>query len=130
MLIFGQTGKQIISYELVFNLLLLFFKHFSEGSLQPGCYTLLCSHSRSFEYYAETVYRGNERNFMAVRCSDLQAYENGDCEGKPVPMGMGTPTYAKGDFFLKTRMIPPFGTKSMFLNIAANVTPITVDIHN
>lgn len=67
---------------------------------------------------------------MAIRCNSITAYKKGQCDGKPVPMGMATPSTAKGDFFLDTRMLPPFGKKSAFLDIAAKTQPVTIDFHN
>lgn len=121
---------QVISYTATFNLCFLFHFYFRHSSLQPGCFTLLCSHSRSFEYYAESVIRGNERNFMAVRCNSYTAYKDGLCDGKPVPMGLLTPPTAKGDYYLTTRARAPFGLKTSSYNaLAVNNSDIVQPIN-
>lgn len=79
--------------------------------MQPGCWTILCAHSRSFEYYAETAVPGNEKTFMAIRCSSFADFKKGKCRGKPIPMGIDCPPTVKGDYFLQTNKFPPFGTQ-------------------
>lgn len=84
----------------------------SRDPLQPGCFTIFCAHSRAYEYFAETVYPGQERHFEATRCNKLGAYKRGRCVGPTVPMGMlaGTgATAASGSYFLLTNAASPFG---------------------
>lgn len=93
--------------------------------LQPGCLTIICSHARSWEFYAETVEPGNEDNFMATRCDSYSSLKAGNCHGKPIPMGYAVPTTAKGDFFLETNGNKPFGkriaqTKENSLNVCVS----------
>lgn len=80
--------------------------------LPPGCLTITCAHARAYEYYAESVYPGNEHVFAAVKCPSLFALNSGFCRGRRVPMGYATPTNVKGDYFLKTDSEPPFGKNS------------------
>lgn len=77
----------------------------------PGCLTIFCSHSRAWEYFAETVTPGNENNFPAKKCSSLKSYELKACVQKEIPMGFACPKTAKGNFFLKTGKTAPFGKK-------------------
>ncbi|XP_031628397.1 vitellogenin-1-like [Contarinia nasturtii] len=78
----------------------------------PGCFTITCSHGRAVEYYAESVYPGNEHNFMAVKCNSLSALEQNSCKGIPIPMGYATPTNVKGNYFLKVNKKSPYGKNS------------------
>lgn len=77
--------------------------------LMPGCLTIFCSHSRAWEYFAETVRKGNENNFIAKKCGSLLSYEINACVRQEVPMGYACPKTAKGNFFLKTEGETPFG---------------------
>ncbi|CRK86233.1 CLUMA_CG000039, isoform A [Clunio marinus] len=78
-------------------------------SVMPGCVSFLCSHSRAWKYYAESVYKGNEMNFIAKKCGSLYSYETNACIRKEIPMGFSCPSTAKGNFFLKTNSHSPFG---------------------
>lgn len=75
----------------------------------PGCLTIFCSHSRAWEYFAETVRKGNENNFLAKKCGSLLSYEINACIRQEIPMGYACPKTAKGNFFLKTEGKSPFG---------------------
>lgn len=88
------------------------FPIFSREPLQPGCWSIFCSHSRAYYYFAESVYPGNERNFLATKCSSLSAYRQGRCENDPIPMGIATPHTARGSYFLETNKKRPFGKRS------------------
>lgn len=75
----------------------------------PGCLTIFCSHSRAWEYFAETVIRGNENNFMARKCGSLHSFDIDACLKQEVPMGYACPNNVKGNFFLRTNDKSPFG---------------------
>lgn len=77
--------------------------------LMPGCFTIFCSHSRAWEYFAETVVPGNEGNYVAKKCGSLYSYEINACTRKEVIMGFACPNNTKGNFFLKTNSKAPFG---------------------
>lgn len=77
--------------------------------LPPGCFTVVCAHFRSAEYYAESVYPGNENNFLAVECASSLALNTNFCSGKSYPMGYATPNKLNGTFFLKTNANSPYG---------------------
>lgn len=64
---------------------------------------------RAWEYYAESVYPGNEHNFLGKRCASLGALHSNVCNGKPIPMGFAVPKIMKGDYFLNTNMARPYG---------------------
>ncbi|KAH8416888.1 hypothetical protein KR222_010312 [Zaprionus bogoriensis] len=82
------------------------------GPLPNGCLTVPCAHARAWEYYAESVYPGNERNFMAVRCTSLQKLRDNLCQGQEYPMGYSAPHSLKGNFFLETNGRKPYGMDS------------------
>uniref|UniRef100_A0A1I8N5B5 Uncharacterized protein n=1 Tax=Musca domestica TaxID=7370 RepID=A0A1I8N5B5_MUSDO len=77
--------------------------------IKTGCVIFGCSHSRAYEYFIETVFPGNENNFLAKRCNSMTSYNGGQCDGLEYPMGIATPTYLKGDFFLSVNAKDPFG---------------------
>lgn len=77
--------------------------------LPPGCFTISCAHMRAWEYYAETVYPGNEENFMGIRCTSLTALNTNQCRGNSYPMGYATPHTLKGNYFLSTNSDRPYG---------------------
>ncbi|XP_075157305.1 vitellogenin-1-like [Haematobia irritans] len=79
------------------------------GSIKPGCIMFGCSHSRAVDYYLETIFPGNEMNFLAKRCNSLQGYNAGQCNGPEYPMGIATPSNLKGDYFLSVNRESPFG---------------------
>lgn len=81
--------------------------------LPPGCFDIGCAHSRAYEYYAESVYPGNEHGFMAVKCQSMFAMNAGFCKGQRQPMGYATPATLKGTYFLKTNAESPFGENSI-----------------
>lgn len=79
-------------------------------SVQPGCIEPVCSHSRAWALWAETVHPGNENSMMAVKCNSISSLNMGACPGKPVPLGFACPRTLKGNYFLKTGGRSPFGT--------------------
>ncbi|XP_061386581.1 vitellogenin-1-like [Musca vetustissima] len=85
--------------------------------IKPGCVIFSCSHSRAYEYFIETVFPGNERNFLAKRCNSLTSYNAGQCGGLEYPMGIATPTYLKGDYFLAVNAREPFGKNATRLTV-------------
>ncbi|XP_017106534.2 vitellogenin-1 [Drosophila bipectinata] len=77
--------------------------------LPVGCYSVVCAHARSWEYYAETVFPGNERNFLATRCSSLTRLREFRCPGDSIPMGYAVPLTTKGSYFLEVNPTEPYG---------------------
>uniref|UniRef100_A0A1I8M3T9 Lipase domain-containing protein n=1 Tax=Musca domestica TaxID=7370 RepID=A0A1I8M3T9_MUSDO len=80
-----------------------------KGAIQPGCLQFSCSHLRSVDYYIESVYPGNEGNFMAKRCDSMQSFNGGLCDGPDHPMGYSTPLDAEGDHYLNVNLQRPYG---------------------
>lgn len=76
-------------------------------SLQPGCWTIMCAHSRSYEYFAESV--NNGKHFIAAQCNSLSSLRNGRCTKRFVEMGLNTPHTVRGNFYLETNSKPPYG---------------------
>ncbi|KAF4517964.1 hypothetical protein B566_EDAN005331 [Ephemera danica] len=84
-------------------------------SPQPGCElsnvfrgnnafsTALCSHIRSYQYFAESI--RNPRAFLATPCDSWDDYHERRCAfgDAAMPMGYGTPLTARGKFYLDTR---------------------------
>lgn len=79
---------------------------------QPGCPLFglilspkdLCSHRRSFEFYAESV--RNNTAFIG-KCANFQVW---GCDGVPfIPMGYTTPNNATGSYNLLTNENSPYG---------------------
>lgn len=84
--------------------------HNSHDPLQPGCWSIICAHGRSYEFFAETVYPGFENNFIAIRCNSLKALKAGKCNNsRKVSMGIATPKSARGNHFLTTNSKSPYG---------------------
>lgn len=88
------------------------------GPLPAGCFSVTCAHARSWQYYAETVYPGNERNFLATRCSSLSRLREFRCAGDEVPMGYGVPHNIKGNYFLEVSATSPFGIHASIVRSA------------
>lgn len=89
------------------------------GKLQPGCSIetiVLCSHSRSPTYFAESLNSDNE--FWAVRCSSKHVEMN-KCKSTDflVKIG-GDPAYSgdlkRGTFYLETNSESPFALGKSF----------------
>lgn len=83
-----------------------------------GCYTMTCAHTRASEFYAETVYPGNEKNFLAVECGSLLTLNTHYCSKREYPMGFGTPQNISGIFYLNTNEESPYG-----MNATKGFTP-------
>lgn len=79
----------------------------------PGCTTHLCSHARAWQYYVETIERGNELNFLAQRCDSLDQLSVGSCGAEQTPMGILCPQSARGIYLVNTNSNAPFGRNSL-----------------
>ncbi|XP_073830214.1 vitellogenin-1-like [Musca autumnalis] len=77
--------------------------------LPPGCVSVTCAHARAWEYFGETIYPGNENNFLGARCTSLTRLRENKCPKLTVPMGYATPTNVKGSYFMEVRGEAPFG---------------------
>ncbi|XP_076645229.1 pancreatic triacylglycerol lipase-like isoform X2 [Halictus rubicundus] len=92
--------------------------------IQPGCPLLsipfsnedLCSHHRSWRFYAESV--TNPLGFLGVQCADDLSFQTNSCNYSDiVQMGFDTPSTARGVYYLHTNSQSPFakglqGTRS------------------
>ncbi|XP_067635230.1 vitellogenin-2-like [Eurosta solidaginis] len=78
-------------------------------AMQNGCKDITCSHQRSWQYYMESVYPGNEQNFLSKRCDSLLHLQQGRCMGKEYPMGYALTNDVKGIFILEVNDKEPFG---------------------
>ncbi|CAH0724687.1 unnamed protein product, partial [Brenthis ino] len=54
------------------------------GSRMPGCWVNLCSHSKGYEYMAESV---KNNHLYANECDSLKEAKKGVCKGSLYPMG-------------------------------------------
>ncbi|XP_058796743.1 pancreatic triacylglycerol lipase-like [Phymastichus coffea] len=78
------------------------------GSKQLGCGTNVCSHSRAYEYYAESIY--SETGFYGRKCNSLESVESGVCDGDIVIMGGHSKKKQSpfGIYYLKTNKSSPY----------------------
>ncbi|XP_076292178.1 pancreatic triacylglycerol lipase-like [Lasioglossum baleicum] len=66
-----------------------------------------CDHHRSWRFYAESVC--NPNGFMGIQCTDSSQFDLGECNRvNVVPMGIATPSSARGKFYLHTNSQSPF----------------------
>ncbi|XP_037903870.1 lipase member H-A-like isoform X2 [Hermetia illucens] len=92
----------------------------SGSALQPGCPTRhdifqldendLCSHWRSWRYWAESLNQKNSQQFHAVPAKNWRSFKQGNVgEYDPkVVMGNECPSSASGDYYLQTNAEAPF----------------------
>ncbi|XP_076762342.1 pancreatic triacylglycerol lipase-like [Xylocopa sonorina] len=80
----------------------------------PGCPNGLdqllnvCSHERSFIYYAASVKYRNI--FIGIKCIDpLHFIENNCAKNQTAAMGYAVPRNARGNYYLQTGANPPYG---------------------
>lgn len=81
--------------------------------LPLGCLNIICAHSRSWEFFAESVKPNNQMAFLATRCNSITSLNSGKCAGKRIPMGLACPSDAKGNYFLNTKRSSPFGEQGL-----------------
>lgn len=88
-------------------------------TLQPGCPKRnykpltdndLCSHRRSWWFWAESVAEGPNPCFHSIRCKSWSDFKEGkvDRSGQIVHMGIDCSPDAKGDYYLQTNGSPPY----------------------
>lgn len=88
-------------------------------TLQPGCpkrnYKMLtdndlCSHRRSWFFWAESVANKEEKSFPALKCKSWDNFKEGKCdEDAPIAyMGIDCPLDVSGDYYLQTNGETPF----------------------
>lgn len=80
------------------------------NSIPNGCITIACAHNRAIEYYVESVYPGNENNFLSAKCSSMKRFKLNKCTDINVPMGYPDKRQnVKGNYFLETNDQSPYG---------------------
>ncbi|KAH8306638.1 hypothetical protein KR044_002637, partial [Drosophila immigrans] len=95
----------------------------NKGFVQPNCgpiddlVTHKCYHSRSAEYYAESMNISNV--FWGFKCKDLYAFIVGECipNDNMEQLGYYTSKSARGSYFLTTNQEPPYSMGKNFSNL-------------
>lgn len=70
----------------------------------------LCSHRRSWLFWAESVANKNKKSFPSVKCKNWEDFKEGRCD-KEAPlahMGIDCAMDVAGDYFLQTNGERPF----------------------
>nr|XP_017006469.2 vitellogenin-1 isoform X2 [Drosophila takahashii] len=81
--------------------------------IQPGCLTIGCSHTRAVEYFAESAYPQQEKNFMGSKCASWEKLRRRDCSADAVsPMGYKINPQARGIYYVEVNGWPPYGRNS------------------
>ncbi|XP_016956150.1 phospholipase A1 [Drosophila biarmipes] len=81
--------------------------------IQPGCLTISCSHTRAVEYFAESAYPHQEKNFMGTKCASWEKLKRRDCSAGIVsPMGYKINPQARGMYYVDVNSWPPYGRNS------------------
>ncbi|XP_033159059.1 phospholipase A1 [Drosophila mauritiana] len=81
--------------------------------IQPGCLTIGCSHTRAVEYFAESAYPHQEKNFMGKKCASWDELRKRDCSAGIVsPMGYRMNPQARGMYYVDVNGWPPYGRNS------------------
>lgn len=81
------------------------------GYIQPGCFSVLCSHSRSHGFFAESIFPQHE--FIGEQCSGsfkfffLNKLLKKSCSKKFDKLGIHSKRIS-GRFFVKTSSTPPY----------------------
>ncbi|XP_017954813.1 vitellogenin-2-like [Drosophila navojoa] len=83
-----------------------------DDPIQNGCIFFECSHSRAIEYFAESVYPGQEQNFLASKCSSMENMRAKACSSSHSVMGYEVDKNATGIYYLEVNSKPPFGKHS------------------
>lgn len=70
----------------------------------------LCSHRRSWYFWAESVKNSKEKSFPAVKCKSWDLFKEGkiDEEAPIAYMGIDCQMNVRGDYFLQTNGEEPF----------------------
>lgn len=83
---------------------------------------MVCAHLRATDFYAESVYPGNEHNFLAVECGALLTLNTHYCSKDEYPMGYALPHNIAGIFYLNTNEESPYG-----MNATKDFKPVCND---
>ncbi|XP_059223461.1 vitellogenin-1-like [Stomoxys calcitrans] len=89
---------------------------FFPGGLSPtrkGCgINIRCSHEISIQYLAESIYPGNELNFIGYQCEDYQDLARKTCSGPRSIMGFANAGRSRGMHYVPVRPESPFGANA------------------
>lgn len=79
------------------------------GPSQPGCNTdTSCSHARAWEFFVESI--NNPESFVALQCDSWGSFSHHMCtENQRGLMGYYTPNGTRGNFYLVTNNVSPYG---------------------
>ncbi|XP_030571402.1 vitellogenin-1-like [Drosophila novamexicana] len=78
--------------------------------IKPGCLTIGCSHTRAVEYFAESVYPQQERNFLGFKCRSWKELERRKCQtDKTSTMGYVINRKATGIYYVDVNGQNPYG---------------------
>jgi hypothetical protein len=70
----------------------------------------LCSHRRSWWFWAESVENKEEKKFHSVKCKSWDHFKDGRCDqgSEIIHMGIDCPLNASGDYYLQTTAESPY----------------------
>ena len=90
------------------------------GALQPGCSDSLvgsaCSHSRSYEYFAESL-KNSSSPFYSLKCDSYDAFQSNKCENLETFMGgIDYVPQFNGTYYLNTNSSAPFSLGKFYGN--------------
>lgn len=69
--------------------------------IQQGCWSTSCNKFPAYQFYAATIYPGNEYLFNATKCDSVSMFRMGNCNHEVVQsLGISTPNWARGKFYL------------------------------
>lgn len=78
--------------------------------LPPGCLTASCAHIRSVEYFAESVYPGNAKNFIGLKCANWNDLKKLNCTPTDTtPMGYAVNEQKRGIYYVQVNRKSPYG---------------------
>ncbi|XP_067002206.1 lipase member H-B [Anabrus simplex] len=76
--------------------------------LQPGCFSITCSHTRALFYWIESLQ--NPSSFVSRQCSSWLSFLLNFCSGNNVAIiGQCNKNTIPGNYFLRTKRRRPFG---------------------
>lgn len=109
-----QTSYELLAHQSVNRISVIFpyttcpsickleLNYYRPSIIQQGCWSTSCSVNRAYQFYAKTVYPGNEYLFNATKCESAGLFRMGNCNNvtSQIPLGISTPTWARGNFYL------------------------------
>ncbi|KAI8426440.1 hypothetical protein MSG28_005270, partial [Choristoneura fumiferana] len=74
------------------------------GDNQPGCWTSICSHNRSWEVFAATV---TFNHLHGNQCTNVAEMRNNQCRGSQLPLGNSDVNKRGSGIFRVNTVLPP-----------------------